>query len=93
MIYGVAQSTPLRNGKLGICSSDPSVIERIEVIKGATSIYGNGIASGITKTASSEKALSGRIAIISSFSAFKFEDSAEQRIESEIDGTLGNLIM
>jgi len=94
MIDGVPQSTPLRDGKLGIRSLDPSVIERIEVIKGATSIYGNGAAGGIinyiTKTASSEKALSGRVAVSSSFSTVKFEDSAGRRIETEIDGTLGN---
>ena len=47
MIDGVPQSTPLRNGALGIRTLDASVIERIEVIKGATSIYGNGAAGGI----------------------------------------------
>ena len=47
MIDGVPQSTPLRNGSLGIRTLDASVIERIEVIKGATSIYGNGAAGGI----------------------------------------------
>ena len=55
MIDGVPQSTPLRNGSLGIKTLDPSAIGRIEVIKGATSIYGNGAAGGIinyiTKTA------------------------------------------
>jgi len=93
MIDGVPQSTPLRNGKLGIRSLDPSVIERIEVIKGATSIYGNGAAGGIvnyiTKNANSEKALSGRVALSSNFSAVKFEDSAGQRLDLAIDGTLG----
>ncbi len=34
MIDGVPQSTPLRNGSLGIKTLDPSAIERIEVIKG-----------------------------------------------------------
>ncbi|MGK0515730.1 MAG: iron complex outermembrane receptor protein [Gammaproteobacteria bacterium] len=93
MIDGVPQSTPLRNGKLGIRSLDPSVIERIEVIKGATSIYGNGAAGGIinyiTKNANSEEALSGRVAISSNFSAVKFEDSAGRRLDMAIDGTLG----
>lgn len=93
MIDGVPQSTPLRNGKLGIRSLDPSVIERIEVIKGATSIYGNGAAGGIvnyiTKNASSEKALSGRVGISSNFSAVKFEDSVGRRLDVAIDGTLG----
>lgn len=93
MIDGVPQSTPLRNGKLGIRSLDPSVIERIEVIKGATSIYGNGAAGGIinyiTKKADSENALSGRVAMSSNFSAVKFEDSAGRRLDVAIDGTLG----
>lgn len=93
MIDGVPQSTPLRDGKLGIRSLDPSVIERIEVIKGATSIYGNGAAGGIinymTKNADSEKAFSGRAAVSSNFSAVKFEDSAGQRFDLAINGTLG----
>jgi iron complex outermembrane receptor protein len=92
MIDGVPQSTPLRNGKLGIRSLDPSVIKRIEVIKGATSIYGNGASGGIinyiTKTANSDKALSGRAAISSNFSAVKFEDSVGRRVDVAINGTL-----
>jgi iron complex outermembrane receptor protein len=47
MIDGVPQSTPLKKGAVGMRSLDPNVIERIEVIKGATSIYGNGAAGGI----------------------------------------------
>ena len=38
MIDGVPQSTPLRNGSLGVRSLDASTIERIEAIKGATSV-------------------------------------------------------
>ncbi|GHE23424.1 TonB-dependent receptor [Sphingobacterium griseoflavum] len=47
LIDGIPQSTPLMNGARDIRSIDPSVVERIEVIKGATSIYGNGSAGGI----------------------------------------------
>lgn len=47
MIDGVPQSTPLRNGALGIKTLDPNIIERVEIIQGATSIYGNGAAGGI----------------------------------------------
>ena len=94
MIDGVPQSTPLRNGKLGIRSLDPSVIERIEVIKGATSIFGNGASGGIinyiTKTANSDKKFSGRAAISSNFSAVKFEDSVGRRIDVAVNGTLDN---
>ncbi|WP_433863096.1 TonB-dependent receptor [Sphingobacterium thalpophilum] len=47
LIDGIPQSTPLMNGQRDLRTIDPSVIERVEVIKGATSIYGNGSAGGI----------------------------------------------
>jgi len=47
MIDGIPQSSPLRANSREIRTIDPSVIERIEVIKGATSIYGNGAEGGI----------------------------------------------
>ena len=47
LIDGVPQSTPLRAGGRDLRIIDPSAIERIEVIKGATSIYGNGADGGI----------------------------------------------
>lgn len=47
LVDGVSQSTPLRNGSVDMRTIDPNVIERIEVIKGANSIYGNGAAGGI----------------------------------------------
>jgi iron complex outermembrane receptor protein len=94
MIDGVPQSTPLRNGSLGIRTLDASVIERIEVIKGATSIYGNGAAGGIinyiTKKANSDKALSGHASISSRFSAIETDDSVGQRYEGGINGEVNN---
>lgn len=91
MIDGVPQSTPLRNGKLGIRSLDPSVIERIEVIKGATSIYGNGAASGvinyITKKSSGSE-FSGKVGVNTSFSTVKFEDTLGHRIDLSADGSI-----
>ncbi|RZM19382.1 MAG: TonB-dependent receptor, partial [Pedobacter sp.] len=63
LIDGIPQSTPLMNGSRDIRTLDPSVIERVEVIKGATSIYGNGSAGGIinfiTKKPSTDKSISG----------------------------------
>lgn len=47
LIDGIPQSTPLRNGNRDINTIDPNTIERIEVIKGATAIYGNGADGGI----------------------------------------------
>lgn len=63
LIDGIPQSTPLMNGSRDIRTLDPAVIERVEVIKGATSIYGNGSAGGIinfiTKKATADKVISG----------------------------------
>jgi len=92
MIDGVPQSTPLRNGSLGIRTIDANAIERIEVIKGATSIYGNGAAGGIinyiTKKANSDSKFNGNASISSRFSAVKPEDSAGQRIEGMVNGQI-----
>ncbi|AZG71902.1 TonB-dependent receptor [Shewanella livingstonensis] len=91
MIDGVPQSTPLRNGQLGISSIDAGAIERIEVIKGATSIYGNGASGGIinyiTKRASKDKVRI-NVGVSSKFSAVKLQDSAGYRVDTSIDGTI-----
>lgn len=47
LVDGIPQSTPLRAGSRDIRSIDPAVVERVEVIKGATSIYGNGGDGGL----------------------------------------------
>lgn len=94
MIDGVPQSTPLRNGALGIRTIDANSIERIEVIKGATSIYGNGAAGGIinyiTKRPDGDSKISGEVSLSSRFSAVEFEDSAGQRIEGMMNGQIDN---
>jgi len=63
LIDGIPQSTPLRNGARDLRSIDPSVIERIEVIKGASSIYGNGADGGIinyiTRKSKTDQKISG----------------------------------
>ena len=47
LIDGIPQSTPLRAGGRDMRTIDPATIERIEVVKGATAIYGNGADGGI----------------------------------------------
>ena len=56
LIDGVPQSTPLRNGSLGLRTIDPAALQRIEVIKGpGGSLWGanavNGVINIITKHA------------------------------------------
>ncbi|AIY67318.1 TonB-dependent receptor [Pseudoalteromonas piratica] len=95
LIDGLPQSTPLRNGRLAIRSLDPSVIERVEVIKGATSIYGNGAAGGIinyiTKSADSKDGFNGKLNLATNFSATDFEDSLGKRADVTIDGRSNKL--
>ena len=94
MIDGVPQSTPLRNGSLGIKTIDPSALARIEVIKGATSVYGNGASGGIinyiTKQAITQDSHKGQISLSSRFSAVKTEESAGARVSAAVNGKAGN---
>lgn len=95
MIDGVPQSTPLRNGSLGVKTLDPSIIERVEVIQGATSIYGNGAAGGIinyiTKRPHSKDRFTLDTSLSSRFSAVKVEDSVGKKISSTASGTMDDL--
>lgn len=94
MIDGIPQSTPLRNGAVGMKTLDPSVIERIEVIKGATSMYGNGAAGGIINYITKKSGASGTFnletSISTRFSAVKFEDSVGEKVTSTASGTLND---
>lgn len=78
MVDGVPQSTPLRNGSVDLRVIDPYALERVEIIRGATAIYGNGAAGGIinyiTKRNTSEKKIGGKTEIATTGS---FVDSKE----------------
>ena len=80
MIDGIPQSTPLRDGAKDMRSLDPTVLEHVEVIKGATAIYGNGADGGlinyITKKANTNKAISGSTEAGTAFSLIKPKGTA-----------------
>ena len=67
LIDGVPQSTPLRNTDRDLRTISPYAIERIEVIEGATSLYGSGGAGGIvnfiTKKSTQNKIFSGSTSV------------------------------
>lgn len=94
MIDGVPQDTPLRNGGLGIRTLDPASIERIEVVNGATSIWGNGAAGGvinyITKKPG-EGAANVSLSQSIRSSLVKVEDSLGYRSVLSLDGSAGKL--
>ena len=93
LIDGVPQSTPLRDGFRDLNTIDASAIERIEVVRGGTALYGFGASGGvvnlITKAASA-KDVSGYSSFSTSFSTEHFEDSGEYRTSHRVSGTQGS---
>lgn len=93
LIDGIPQSTPLMNGSRDIRTIDPAVIQRVEVIKGATSIYGNGSGGGIinfiTKSPNTEKAFSGKTSVGTNGNAVNTANTVGYRISQLVDGTIG----
>lgn len=67
LIDGVPQSTPLRSTDRDLRTISPYAIERIEVIEGASSLYGSGGAGGIvnfiTKKSTQDRVFSGSTSI------------------------------
>lgn len=47
LVDGIPQSTPLRNVSRDLLAIDAEALERVEVVKGATAIYGNGAEGGL----------------------------------------------
>jgi iron complex outermembrane receptor protein len=95
LIDGIPQSTPLMNGSRDIRTLDPSVIERAEVIKGATSIYGNGSAGGIinfiTKKPVADRALSGTTSMGFNGNLAHPSNSLGYRFSQTLSGTVKKL--
>ena len=92
MVDGIPQSTPLRNGQLGVKSVNPNDISRVEVIKGATSIFGNGGNGGfinyITKNPASDKKIEGTTNIWGSSNLAKTNDALGWGIHQSLKGNL-----
>ncbi len=93
MIDGVSQSSPLRNAEVDLRSIDPSVLERIEVVKGATAIYGNGAAGGlvnyITMVPDTAARFAGKTQLNLNGSLVKVKNSEGGRISQMFYGKLG----
>ncbi len=95
MVDGVPQSTPLRNGGMDIRALDPSVIERVEVVKGATAIYGNGAAGGLinyfTRNPKTGKFINSHTTIGTSGSLTNKANSMGGRVSQLLYGDKGKL--
>lgn len=91
LIDGIPQSTPLRATDREIRSIDPSAIERIEIVKGSTSIYGNGAIGGVmnivTKKAPKNVAFGGQTIVgASAHDSFKENRGFGYRINQQFYG-------
>ena len=94
MVDGVPQSTPLRNGGMDLRALDPEIIERVEVVKGATAIYGNGAAGGlvnyITRTPGRLKPFSSKTSLGTNGSLVSSRNSLGARLSQMFYGKVEN---
>ncbi|WP_029038305.1 TonB-dependent receptor [Salinimicrobium xinjiangense] len=95
LIDGIPQSTPLRNGSRDVNTIDPNVIERIEIIKGATAIYGNGADGGIinyiTKKPKAYKKFESTTELSSGISLVNTEHTLSSKLSQTFAGQAGDL--
>lgn len=95
LIDGIPQSTPLRSGGRDINTIDPNTIQRVEVIKGATAIYGNGADGGIvnyiTKDPEGLNAFESTTQISAEGSLINTDHTVGSKISQTFSGTKGNL--
>lgn len=95
MLDGIPQTSTLRNGKVGMKSVSPMDIQRVEVIKGATAIYGNGSDGGfinyITKRNEAQKALEGETNIWGTSNLADTKDAQGFGIHQSFKGKKDNL--
>ncbi|MBF9252368.1 TonB-dependent receptor [Pontibacter sp. 172403-2] len=92
MIDGIPQSTPLRAGSRDVRTIDPAAIERVEVVKGATAVYGNGADGGlinyITKKADTSKPFSAATSVSGTGMLFHADDTFGGRVSQQFTGKL-----
>lgn len=95
LIDGIPQSTPLRNGSRDVNTIDPNVIERIEIIKGATAIYGNGADGGIinyiTKVPKAYEEFESTTELSSGISLVNLEHTLSSKLSQTFSGQVGDL--
>lgn len=95
MIDGVSQSSPLRNAEVDLRSIDPAVLQQIEVVKGATAIYGNGSAGGlvnyITLVPDTAAKFAGKTAVNLTGSLTNPKNSGGGRINQLFYGKVGKI--
>jgi iron complex outermembrane receptor protein len=92
LIDGVPQSLPLRDGKHALRNIDPSAIERVEVLRGATGVYGFGGAGGVINiiTKRPEKGETRySTEVVLGASTEHFDDSLRSKLVQSVEGGEG----
>ncbi|MDX1654344.1 MAG: TonB-dependent receptor [Candidatus Competibacteraceae bacterium] len=94
LIDGVPQSTPLRDGRRSLNSIDSAAIERIEVIRGGTALYGFGATGGLVsiitkRPQAGEFNISGDAGV--RFSTTHFDDSVGWNTNLQSSGRSGEV--
>ncbi len=95
MVDGIPQSTPLRNGQVDLKSVQPNDLARVEVLKGATAIYGNGgdggIVNYITKTGTKNVPITGNSNVWGTGSLSSTDDAFGYGLQQSLSGNLDKL--
>ncbi|WP_114782634.1 TonB-dependent receptor [Botryobacter ruber] len=95
MVDGIPQSTPLRNGSRDVRTIDPEAIERVEIVKGATAVYGNGADGGlinyITKQPATGKPFSATTSVYGTGMPFHADETLGGRITQQFMGKVKKL--
>ncbi|MBV5261431.1 TonB-dependent siderophore receptor [Synechococcus moorigangaii CMS01] len=89
LIDGVPQSTN-RNAQRDLRNIDPAVIERIEIVRGPSAIYGDGATGGIINIITKQGAATGvesRTTVGFEFSTTNLEDSFGYSLQHSVSGT------
>ena len=89
LIDGIPQTTPLRGGARSLNSIDADAIERVEVVRGGSAVYGFGAAGGLVNIITrrpEEGALNGHSEAGLKFSTTHPDDSLEWHTNHRVSG-------
>jgi iron complex outermembrane receptor protein len=87
MIDGVPRNTPLRDAARSLRSTSPEVIERIEVVRGASALCGHGAINIITKAPTPGLSATTKVGVRGS--AADVSESVAGRLHQSVSGQTG----
>lgn len=94
LIDGMPQSTPLRDGRRSLNTIDADAIERIEVVRGGTAVYGFGATGGLVNIITKRPepgAFNGHSEAGIKLSTTEYDDSLEWHTNHQVSGRRGEV--